>query len=414
MSSQSTVGGGKPRIRGTKPRTARATQGARRKATGLFLSYVSPLGWSAAALGLIALSMFFAFGWHEMLSLGLVALVMVIAAIAMSLGNTSFAARVDMSRHRVRVGDDVDVSVTVENPGLRPTTNAMGDLPIGPSHERFSIPMLAPHQAKHTDIQFKAVSRAVLKVGPLHIRKGDPFGLIRHEKSLADEITLFIHPITVRIKPLDSGAVRDLEGQPSDRIVDDDLDFFGLREYRPGDDVRNVHWLSSSKTNTLMIRQYEATRRTDTSITLDVNPNDYVSSQEFELAVCAHASVGAQCLIQDRPLTAHAGTEHKRHRQGMSFLDSCSAIQPDPTDNANLSEGAMRYSPNASCYCFTVGSLKPVEQVKRIAFALPHSATCVVLRIRAGATKSIEYFNDFTMATIGTIDDLQPIFEVLS
>ena len=108
----------------------------------------------------------------------------------------------------------------------------------------------------------------------MRIRKGDPFGLVRHEKELADRITVFIHPRTVRLDTLNAGVPRDLEGQPSGQIVDDDLDFYGLREYEPGDDVRNVHWLSSAKTGTLMIRQYEATRRTDTSVTISVNPDE--------------------------------------------------------------------------------------------------------------------------------------------
>ena len=160
-------------------------------------------------------------------------------------------------------------------------------------------------------MEFTAVSRAVLPIGPLSIRKGDPFGLIRHEKKLVDQINVFIHPQTVLLSTLNAGIPRDLEGQPSGEIVDDDLDFYGLREYEPGDDVRNVHWLSSAKTGSLMIRQYEATRRTDTALTISVNPDDYIDSQEFELAVSVHTSIGVQCLQQNRPVTAHAGSTHQ-------------------------------------------------------------------------------------------------------
>lgn len=38
------------------------------------------------------------------------------------------------------------------------------------------------------------------------IRKGDPFGLVRHEKELADRITVFIHPRTVRLDTLNAGV----------------------------------------------------------------------------------------------------------------------------------------------------------------------------------------------------------------
>lgn len=132
--------------------------------------------------------------------------------------------------------------------------------------------------------------------------------------------------------------------------MDDDLDFYGLREYEPGDDVRNVHWLSSAKTGTLMIRQYEATRRTDTSVTISVNPDEYVNGEEFEMAVSIHSSIGVKCLLQDRPLFCHAGNTHGQPRNAMEFLDNASAIEPDREDNPNLAEGTLKHSPDASFY----------------------------------------------------------------
>lgn len=219
----------------------------------LVTSYVSPLGWAVTGLAIASLIAFTILSWHELLTMAIVFACMMVAAIMLSLGNTSFTATIDVSSRRVTVSDTVKVDVCVDNPGRTPTTSARGDLPIGDSHERFAIPMLAAGQSRQTTVEFTAVSRAVLPVGPLSIRKGDPFGLVRHEKKLVDQINVFIHPKTVMLNTLNAGIPRDLEGQPSGEIVDDDLDFYGLREYEPGDDVRNVHWLSSAKTGALMI-----------------------------------------------------------------------------------------------------------------------------------------------------------------
>lgn len=311
----------------------------------LVTSYVSPLGWAVTGLAIASLIAFTILSWHELLTMAIVFACMMVAAIMLSLGNTSFTATIDVSSRRVTVSDTVKVDVCVDNPGRTPTTSARGDLPIGDSHERFAIPMLAAGQSRQTTVEFTAVSRAVLPVGPLSIRKGDPFGLVRHEKKLVDQINVFIHPKTVMLNTLNAGIPRDLEGQPSGEIVDDDLDFYGLREYEPGDDVRNVHWLSSAKTGALMIRQYEATRRTDTALTISVNPDDYVSSDEFELAVSVHASIGVQCLLQNRPVTSHAGTEHIMPRNSTEFLDGCSAISPDISDNPNLAQTTLAHAP---------------------------------------------------------------------
>ena len=145
-------------------------------------------------IGIVCAAGFPLVRWHELLAIAAVALMMILCAIVLSLGNTGFKASIAVSRRRVTVGDDVHVTVDIDNPGRTPTTTARGDLPLGEAHERFGIPMLAPGQSKQTDIEFTTVSRAVLTVGPLNIRKGDPFGLVRHEKALAERITVYIHP----------------------------------------------------------------------------------------------------------------------------------------------------------------------------------------------------------------------------
>lgn len=385
-----------------------------RRAGRLVTSTVSPLGWLVIVLAIASGVTFARLGWHELLAMAVVFATMVVCAIAMSLGNTAFKASIAVSRRRVTVSDTVDVEVSVDNPGRTPTASARGDLPIGGHHERFTIPILAAGQSRHTSVQFTAVARGVLPVGPLSIRKGDPFGLIRRERRLAEHIDVFIHPRTVMLDTLNAGIPRDLEGQPSGEIVDDDLDFYGLREYEPGDDVRNVHWLSSAKTGSLMIRQYEATRRTDTALTIGVDPNDYRDAGEFELAVSVHASIGVQCLQQGRPVTAHAGIMHTTPRHATEFLDGCSAITPDIDDNPNLAQGTLVHAPDATFYFFTVGGLKPIDVIKRMTLALPASATCVVLQTVPGQPRGIKRYAGFTLATVGDLTDLPIIMGVLA
>ena len=211
--------------------SARLWRRCKRAVRRFFTSFISPLGWTVVVIGIVCAAGFPLVRWHELLAIAAVALMMILCAIVLSLGNTGFKASIAVSRRRVTVGDDVHVTVDIDNPGRTPTTTARGDLPLGEAHERFGIPMLAPGQSKQTDIEFTTVSRAVLTVGPLNIRKGDPFGLVRHEKALAERITVYIHPNIVRLNTLNAGVARDLEGQPSGQIVDDDLDFYGLREY---------------------------------------------------------------------------------------------------------------------------------------------------------------------------------------
>lgn len=378
------------------------------------MSYVSPLGWTVLGLTIVCAAAFAFVRWHELLVMAVVGAVMLAAAVTMSLGNTGFSAALSVPSRHLTVGDVVPVDVAITNPGRTPTVHARGDLSLGSMHEGFSIPALAPKQEKHTSVEFTTISRAVLPVGPLRIRKGDPFGLIRHEKTLASRINVFIHPKITRLKTLNAGVQRDLEGQPSGDIVDDDLDFYGLREYQPGDDMRNVHWLSTAKSGGLMIRQYEATRKTTTALGIGVNPNDYINAEEFELAVSIHASIGVQCTLQGRRMRVLVGDDATDPARSMEFLDECSGILPDEEENPNLAVPALTHCPDASLYCFTVGSMKSPEVIKRMVLPLPKSATCLVLVADLGAQRAIQRFEDFTMATIGELDDLPLVMGALA
>lgn len=386
---------------------------ARKAAPGWLTSYVSPLGWCVLALGVASLAAFPALGWHELLVIAVIALVMEAAGLVMSLGNTSFKATLGLSESRITVGESVDVDVEVANPGKVPTVSATGELPLGEARKTFRIPALAPGKSKRQQVRFRAATRAVLPVGPLSIRKGDPFGLIRHEQSLSETIDVYIHPRTVRLSTLSSGLARDLEGGPTEQVVDDDLDFYGLREYRPGDDMRNVHWLSSAKTGTLMIRQYDATKRTDTSLTLACNPAAYPGEREFETAVSVAASIGAQCLVDDRPLVCRASTRESRATHPTRFLDWCSGITPDADEDPNLASATLEGSPNASFYFFVTGSLADFEALRRVAATMPGESVCVIFQVDPSQDVSIRRYDGFTLASVDQLENLPLVMEAL-
>lgn len=378
-----------------------------------YMAYVSPLGWMVAALALLSSIEFAILGWHELLAMAAAYLLMLAAAILMSLGDTSFSASTSVSDRRVAVGDTVRVRMSIRNSGHSPTSSARASLSIDGNHERFGIPPLAPGQQYDDDVEFTAMARAMLTIGPPSIRKGDPFGLICREKRLDEQIRIFVHPPIVPVTLADVGVQRDLDGHASRGIVDDDLDFHGLREYGPGDDLRNVHWLSCAKTGTLMIRQYEATRRTDTVLALSVNPYDYADAREFELAVSVHASIGVACLLRDRPIISYTGNAHATPADATAFLDSCSSIRPDCDDAPNLARSLLEHAGNASFFYLTVGQCKDMDEIRRTTLALPRSSTCVVMRSAIGKRSNIQGFANFTLATVGDLNDLSAILGAL-
>ena len=79
--------------------------------------------------------------------------------------------------------------------------------------------------------------------------------------------------------------MRDLEGRTVPKVSDNDVSFHALRGYVAGDDRRHIHWKSSAKTGTLMVRQFEETRRSHLLTMVSSRLEDYASDEQFELAI---------------------------------------------------------------------------------------------------------------------------------
>jgi hypothetical protein len=68
-------------------------------------------------------------------------------------------------------------------------------------------------------------------------------------------------------------------------------DFYTLRSYQDGDDLRRVHWASSAKLDELMIRQMETPWQSRALVFFDVRKRSYSDGDSFERAVRGTASV---------------------------------------------------------------------------------------------------------------------------
>ena len=70
-------------------------------------------------------------------------------------------------------------------------------------------------------------------------------------------------------RPLPVGFAKDLEGPTSDASPAGDIAFHALRPYQLGDDHRHIHWMSTARTGTLMVRHYVDNRRPTLAVLLD-------------------------------------------------------------------------------------------------------------------------------------------------
>jgi uncharacterized protein (DUF58 family) len=96
-------------------------------------------------------------------------------------------------------------------------------------------------------------------------------------------------------------------------------EYRGLRQYRPGDDPRDIHWRSSARRGTPVIREYDRDASHTVWICLDLGaePGD-----EAEEMLEAAASLAARAMDQGRRFALAAGERLLRPGMGPSHLES--------------------------------------------------------------------------------------------
>lgn len=270
---------------------------------GVAVSVVTPLGWALLVLVPVALSVGYSLSLVEFVVAGWAGIVLILVATLYLVGRTSVDIDLALAQSRVVVGDAAEGTITVRNPGRTRALGITVEVPVGKGLIALPVPSLARGAESVHRFSVPTSRRGTISVGPVRTIRADPIGLIRREFVWTKQIELFVHPRTISIPSLSTGFVRDLEGSPTRELTSSDVSFHALREYVPGDERRFIHWKSTAKTGTYMVRQFEETRRSHLMIALSLASTDYSSPEEFELAVSVAGSLGVRAIRDIRDLS---------------------------------------------------------------------------------------------------------------
>ncbi|GAB4099137.1 DUF58 domain-containing protein [Sinomonas halotolerans] len=375
------------------------------------LKAVSPLGWAVAAAAAALGAAGALWGWQEASAAAVLAAALFVLAVAFVLGRSSYAVSLDLARSRVAVGDSAVGSVEVVNTAARPVLPSLLELPVGAATAVFHLPRLRPGVPHEDLFTIPTQRRAVIVVGPVRSVRADPVGLLRREVMWTEPEDLYVHPRTTVLGTSAAGFIRDLEGQPTNELATSDVSFHALREYVPGDDRRHIHWKTTARTGTLMVRQFEETRRAHLAVCLSVNLDEYGGEEEFELAVSVAGSIGRQAVAEQRELSAITQRGPLRTESARHFLDDLTRLQgaslrAGAVDAARLTADAV---PNASVVILVLGSLVRPAQLRAAAAMVPVGIRSVAVRCEEGAAPGKASIGDLTVLTVGSLEDLGPV-----
>jgi uncharacterized protein (DUF58 family) len=134
--------------------------------------------------------------------------------------------------------------------------------------------------------------RGVVGVGPLDVVVADPYGLVSVRSQGAPMTELTVYPRVDDVVPLPHTTSQDPHAGSDhpNAISRGGEDFYALRPYVKGDDLRRVHWRSTAHHDELMVRQEELPWQSRITVILDVRRNTHTPAS-LELAVSAAASI---------------------------------------------------------------------------------------------------------------------------
>lgn len=373
------------------------------------LSVVSPLGWLVLAIAVGAGIAGGILGWVELTVIAFTLGAALVVAVLFVVGRASFAVAIELNPRRVVVGERAIGRVLVTNTGRRRSSSIALELPVGQGLAEFQVPGMRPGEQTEELFAVPTNRRAVILAGPAVSVRGDQLGLFRRVVRWTDQLELFVHPVTTRLHPTAAGLVRDLEGQITKKITNNDISFHALRDYVTGDDVRYVHWRSSARTGQLMVKQFEETRRSQLTIVQLSDARWYASDDEFELAVSVTASIASQVIRDGTQISVVTEDRILRTHTVTSLLDDSCRIEKidDRTGSArDAAREATKRLPAPSVVVIVAGSRMDPADYRAVQRLFGNETVVIALKIELGAKARLQDAAGLSVVTIGSLTEL--------
>ncbi len=297
-------------------------------------------GWSVVGVAAGLLILAYSFGELELLAAGVAAGVAVpLAMLWVRLSTPTATVSREIVPASVGEGDDVQVRLHLTNHGRLPISSARLSDPIsGLGTAGATLARLGPRSTAIVPYRLRARRRGVFTVGPVTIDARDPLGLASAARVAGPRDTLVVYP---RIEAL--GGFPIVRGRdPSSDAAHPEFasrggeDFYTIREYRHGDDLRRVHWPTTARRDELMIRQLETPWQSRGLVLLDTRAQVYDDEAAFETAVRGAASIHQHLRRAGFDLDLVAGSVHVR------------ASDPDPVGMAMETLAAVQWHQSLS------------------------------------------------------------------
>ncbi|SEG05688.1 Uncharacterized conserved protein, DUF58 family, contains vWF domain [Thermomonospora echinospora] len=343
-------------------------------------------------------------GYPEPAALGLTGLVAVLLAVIWTSPRPGLKVGREIAPTKVERGEAAIGVLHITGEGRSGRGGLVAHDTAGAATVTVDIPRLRPGATRTVTYRLPTGRRGEMPVGPLRLVRSDPLRLARRVREYGTQGTLLVRPRTVALAPLPSGRAHHLEGPASDRAPAGTATFHSLREYVRGDEMRHVHWKSTARTGTLMVRRFVDAGLPVTTVVVESRPDSWPDPDDFELAVDAAASVAVGACRAGFPVRILAGTATVAETRGGPgdaevVLDRLTGAAP-AAGAWSAPDVARRVRPGGSLVVITPGE----PDLGGIAAVRARFDRVWVLRVRPRGAAAVP--PGVTVVDFGDLDDL--------
>ncbi|PID95990.1 MAG: DUF58 domain-containing protein [Actinomycetales bacterium] len=237
-------------------------------------------------------------GFQDVIRIGLLLLGLPVLAALLIRRPAGLAVTRATDPAQLVADEPAQVYTTVTNTGNRGTAFMLATERLGKrlgQSPRILLAAVGPAHRRTIRYAVRPTVRGRHRLGPLTVHLRDPFGLTRRSVDVGATTEIIVLP---RIDPLPgrrpSGSGLGTEGEIPHLVALHGEDDQSIREYRDGDDLRRIHWPTTARTGSLVVRQEDRPSRRRAVLMLDPRRPAHVGTgpgSSFEWGVRAMASV---------------------------------------------------------------------------------------------------------------------------
>jgi uncharacterized protein (DUF58 family) len=291
-------------------------------------------GWAVAGAGAALMVLWILFGESELGMAALLSVSSVVVALGfVGIGQPQLEVGRRTSPTAVHEGDHAAVSLQLRNRGSTLRHVTITDEVAGLGTAEFAVAAITSAEDLTATYRILCRPRGVFPIGPTRVTVTDPLGMARSTANAGVVDSLIVYPAVESLREFPAVRGRNLvvtSSRPEHNQRGGE-DFYTLREYQQGDDLRRVHWPSSARRDQLMIRQLETPWQARALVVLDVRSQVYFDDRAFERAVSGAASVVRHLVQGGFAADLWAGgrvVNASSYAVGMEML---ATVTPDPS-----------------------------------------------------------------------------------